>query len=79
MEVFFLLSMFTKHLPSAHGHADDTQLYFSFWLMSLESQVKAIKVLESCVAEVRYWFLSNCSMINDIKTEFVIIRRRWWI
>ena len=63
----------SQHLPSAHGHADDTQLYFSFRPMSLESQVEVIKVLESCIAEVRSWFILNRLTINDIKTEFLII------
>ena len=43
---------YNQHLSSVHGYADDTQLY-SFRPMSLESQVEAIKVVESCVAEVR--------------------------
>ena len=44
--------------------------------MSLESQVEAIKVLESCIAKMRSWFMSNRLMINDIKTEFLIIGSR---
>ena len=44
--------------------------------MSLESQVEAIKVLESCIVGVRSWFIANCLMINDIKTEFLIIGSR---
>ena len=44
--------------------------------MSLESQVEAIKVLESCIADVRSWFIANRLMINDIKTELLIIGSR---
>ena len=29
--------------------------------------------LESCIADVRSWFVANCLMINDTKTEFLII------
>ena len=43
--------------------------------MFLESQVKATNVLESSVAELCSWFLSNRFMINDTKTEFLIIDR----
>ena len=68
-----LFHTISHHLPSAHSYADDTQLYFSFRPMSLESQVEAIKVLESCIVEVRSWFISNRLMISDIKTEFLII------
>ena len=53
------LFFISQHLPSAHGYADDTQLYFSFRSMSLESQFEVINVLESCIAEVRFWFISN--------------------
>ena len=71
--LFYTIS---HHLPSAHGYADDTQRYFSFRPMSLESQVEAIKVLESCIADVRSWFIANCLMINDTKTEFLTIGSR---
>ena len=71
--LFYTIS---HHLPSAHGYADDTQLYFSFRPMSLESQVEAIKVLESCIADVRSWFITNRLMINDTKTEFLTIGSR---
>ena len=29
--------------------------------------------LESCIADVQSWFVANCLMINDTKTEFLII------
>lgn len=73
---FFKAAAWGLHLPPAHGYAGDTQLYFSLRPMSLESQFEAINVLESCIAEVRSWFKSNRLMINDIKTEFLIIRSR---
>ena len=44
--------------------------------MSLESQVEASNVLESCITELRSWLISNRFMINDIKTEFLIIGSR---
>ena len=47
-----LFTLYVSHLPSAFGYADDTQLYFSFRPVSLESQVEAINVLESCIAEM---------------------------
>ena len=43
---------------------------------ALESQVEAIKVPDSCIAEVHSWFISNRLVINDIKTEFLIIDSR---
>ena len=71
LSLFPTFSILSQHLPSTHGYADDTQLYFLFRLMSLESQVEAITVLESCIAED-----CSCLMINDIKTEFLIIGSR---
>ena len=73
---FFVLYFFiSRHPPSVHGYADDTKLYFSFRSMFLECQVEATNVLESCIAELRSWLISNRFMINDIKTEFLIIDR----
>ena len=74
--LFFLLSLFptffilSQHLPSTHGYADDSQLYFLFRLMSLESQVEAITVLESCIAEDCSWFTANCLMTQ--KQSFLL-------
>ena len=74
--LFYPFFSYLSTLSLAHGYAGDTQLYFSFQSMSLESQVEAIKVLESCIADVQSWFIANRLMINDIKTEFLIISSR---
>ena len=65
-----------KHLPEAHAYADNSQLYFSFKPSSSNSQREAIKVIEECIrciAEVRIWMVSHRLLINDMKTEFLII------
>ena len=33
----------------------------------------ALKSIENCVADIRAWMLSNRLLINDSKTEFIII------
>lgn len=71
-----LFHVISKHLPKAHGYADDTQLYFSFCPDSQESQDRAITAMENCVRDVRSWMISNKLMINDSKTELMVIGSR---
>ena len=65
-----LFKVIDKHLPNAHTYADDTQIYHSFRPDTSLSQLKSI---ENCVADIRAWMLSNHLLINDSKTEFIII------
>ena len=52
---------------------DDTQIYHSFRPDTSLSQDAALKSIENCVADIRAWMLSNRLLINDSKTEFIII------
>ena len=78
----YLLSMspasniISQHLPSVHGFADDTQIYLSFRPCSIHSEINAVSVIEKCIADVRSWFIGNCLLINDAKTDFLIIGTR---
>lgn len=71
-----LFKIVSKHLPNAHCYADDTQLYLSFKPGSQTSQETAVKVIQECVVEVRAWMVSHRLLINDGKTEFLIIGSR---
>ena len=62
-----------QHLPSVHGYADDTQIYLSFRPCSIHSEINSFSVIEKCIADVRSWFIGNRLMINDAKTDFLII------
>ena len=71
-----LFKIIDGHLPNAHSYADDTQIYRSLRPHSPASQDTALRNTGNCVADVRAWMLSNRLLINDVKTEFVIIGSR---
>ena len=68
-----LLNIISQHLPSVHGYADDFQIYLSFRPCSIHSEINAVSVIEKCIADFRSWFIGNRLMINDAKTDFLII------
>ena len=69
-----LYELIRQHLPSVSGYADDNQIYISF--EPDKSQDAAIDALQSCIREVRSWFLSHQLLINDSKTEMLLIGTR---
>ena len=71
-----LFQIINKHLPSSHRYADDTQLYLSFSPDSPIVQDQAIQIISNCIDEVRAWLVSRKMMLNDTKTEFLIIGTR---
>ena len=71
-----LLDVLEKQLPHAHCYADDTQLYFSFKPNGDVSEGEAVAVMESCLSDIRTWMIKNRLLINDDKTEFLIIGTR---
>lgn len=64
------------HLPSVHTYADDTQLYLSFKPSGIFSEVEAVSVMQKCTCDVRAWMKEDQLMLNDDKTEFLIIGAR---
>ena len=52
-------------------YADDTQLYLSFDSCVSSTCDTAIIQLESCLAEIKAWMLSNTLKLNGDKTEFL--------
>ena len=71
-----LFHLVNKHLPTAHGYADDTKLYLSFRPTSTVSQEQAIQVMEDCINDLHNWMIHHRLMMNDSKTEFLIIGSR---
>ena len=71
-----LFDVIEQHLPHAHCYADDTQIYFSFKAEGRESVDAAVAVMESCLSDMRSWMIKNRLLINDSKTEFLILGTR---
>ena len=53
-------------------YADDSQLYVDF---SPCDKKTALANLQRCIQEVREWLRENFLLLNDKKTEVVILRR----
>ena len=68
-----LFQIIEKHLPEAQGNADDHQIYLSFRLITSTNQIASVTAIENCMAELRNWLIPNMLMVNDSKTDFLII------
>jgi hypothetical protein len=51
-------------------YADDIQLFIS---STVENIASVISQLEQCLADIRRWLVTNFLMLNDSKTELIII------
>ena len=69
-------SIVEKHLPTTLCFADDTQLYLSFKPDDTTCQNDAINAMNRCVDDLRKWMITDKLMINDDKTEFLLIGTR---
>ena len=68
-----LFEIISRHLPQVHCYADDTQLYLAFKPDNGASQQLAIGTMEACIHDLRSWMIEDKLMINDDKTEFILI------
>ena len=71
-----LLQILKHHLPSVHTYAFDAQLYLSFKPSGSFSEVVAVSAMQKCICDVRAWMREDQLMLNDDKTEFLIISTR---
>ena len=62
-----------SHLPSVHTYADDTPLHISFNPIDNTSEADAVIAIENCIRDVCAWMRDDKLMLNDDKTEFLII------
>ena len=68
-----LYDVISEYLPVVKGYADDNQLYIGFKPQTLNTQQDAFAAMEACISAVRSWMLSNSLMLNDTKTEVMLI------
>ena len=71
-----LFQIIERHLPDSHCYANDSQLYLSFRPDELSSQQEAINSMEDCIKDIRLWTEHDKLLLNDEKTEFLIIGTR---
>ena len=69
-----LFDILKFHLPSVHTYAGDTQLHnISFNPAESTNEAQAVAVIENCIYDVGAWMWNNKLMLNEEKTEFLII------
>ena len=56
-----------------HAYADDTQLYIAF-KPEPEHAANAVTAMQACITDIRRWMLMDKQMLNDEKTEFIVIK-----
>ena len=62
------------NLLEIHLYADDTQIFYIIFRTSdNNSEETAIKLVRSCIAEIKIWMLINKLQLNDGKTKFLLI------
>ena len=71
-----LFSLLESHLPTAHAYADDTQLYLSFSPSVGTGELDAVTAIENCIRDIRQWMCVRKLMLNDDKTEFLLVKTR---
>ena len=71
-----LFNIIERHLPNSHCYADDSQIYLPFKPDDLSSQQNAITAMQNCIDDIRSWMEHDKLLLNDEKTEFLIIGTR---
>ena len=71
-----LFEIISKHLPSVHCYADVTQLYLAFNPDVQGEDKAALNAMRDCIHDLRNWMIEDRLMLNDDKTELVLIGTR---
>ena len=54
-------------------YTEDTQLCLSFHAVKITCEAEAINVMEKSIADGRSWIINDKLMLDDDKTEFLVI------
>ena len=68
-----LFDIIEGHLPAVHCYADNTQLYVFFSPNKNTGQYEAVNAIQHCVDDIRNWMTNDKLLLNDDKTEFLMI------
>ena len=68
-----LFDAIQDQLPNVHSYADDNHLYVSFSPADDTGQSDAIAAMEQCILVISNWMCQNRLMLNEDKTEFLLI------
>ena len=68
-----LLEIFTFHLPSVHAYADGTDILVAFSPADSSNEEEAVATIENCICVIQAWMEKNKLMLNDDKTEILLI------
>ena len=60
-------------MPEVHCYADDSQLYLSFLPDATFGSDEAISAITNCIADMREWMISDKLILNDSKTEILLV------
>ena len=69
-------SKLLRHPPNPHCYADDSQIYLSLKPGDLSSQQDAITAMQNCIDDIRSWIEHDKLLLNDEKTQFLVIDTR---
>ena len=71
-----LFQIVEHHLPQVHCYEDDAQLHESFSPNRFADADFLIKSMTDFISNIRSWMISDNLMLNDDKTELLIIGTR---
>ena len=63
-------AIFKHYKRNYHIYADDTQIYCTFEINSLD---EILVLICECIADIRYWMMTNKLKINDDETKLLLI------
>ena len=71
-----MFDVMEKHLPTVHCYADDSQLYISFSPKAHSGQADVVASIKHCIQDIRQWMSQDRLLMNDAKTELLLIGTR---